>query len=132
MRASHDSHIMLTVPVSGATRAGRCLTQDAPGDGELRAMRAERRSSFGKRAQKCYNWKPARTTVTRRLTIAARRPYNTTAYRYPRERLILALTLLLVFLVIGLTATATICLSAVFVLAMLALSYALNRAPSFR
>jgi len=91
-------------------------------------MRAERRSSFGKRAQKCYNWKPARTTVTRRLTIAARRPYNTTAYRYPRERLILALTLLLVFLVIGLTATATICLSAVFVLAMVALSYALNRA----
>jgi Zn-dependent protease with chaperone function len=59
--------------------------------------------------------------------MAAQRPYNTTAYRYPRERLILVLTLLLVFLVIALTATATVCLSVVFVAAMVALSYAMTR-----
>ena len=59
--------------------------------------------------------------------MAAHRPYNTTAYRYPGERLILALTLLLVFLVIALTATATVCLSFVFVVAMVALSYAITR-----
>ena len=65
---------------------------------------------------------------TRRPTIATRRVYNTTAYRYPREQLILSLTLLLVFLVIALTATATVCLSAVFILAAVAISYAMNRA----
>jgi len=59
--------------------------------------------------------------------MAAQRPYNTTAYRYPRERLILTLTLLLVFLIIALTATATVCLSFVFVAAMVALSYAITR-----
>ena len=51
-----------------------------------------------------------------------------TAYRYPRERLILALTLFLVLLVIALTATATVCLSALFVLVMLLISYGANRA----
>jgi len=56
-----------------------------------------------------------------------RRVYDTTAYRYPHEQLILTLTLFLVLLVIALTATATICLSAIFVLAMVALSYGLNR-----
>jgi Zn-dependent protease with chaperone function len=61
--------------------------------------------------------------TTRRPT-----PYNTTAYRYPRERLILALTLLLVALVIALTATATVCLSVIFVAAAVALSYAATRA----
>jgi len=59
--------------------------------------------------------------------MAARRPYNTTSYRYPGEQLILVLTLLLVFLVIALTATATVCLSFVFVVAMVALSYAITR-----
>ena len=49
------------------------------------------------------------------------------SYRYPNERLILALTLVAVFLVIAVTATATLCGSALFVLAMLALGYALNR-----
>ncbi len=39
----------------------------------------------------------------------------------------MALTLLLVFLVIALTATATVCLSAVFIVAMVALSYAISR-----
>ena len=56
-----------------------------------------------------------------------RSAYNTTAYRYPRERLILMFTLLLVFLVIALTATATVCLSAVFVLVMVAISYGMSR-----
>ncbi len=59
--------------------------------------------------------------------MATRRAYNTTAYRYPRERFILALTLLLVLLVIALTATATVCLSVVFVVAMVTFSYARNR-----
>jgi Zn-dependent protease with chaperone function len=63
-----------------------------------------------------------------RLTITARRAYDTTAYRYPRERLILVITLLLMFLVIALTATATVCLSVVFVVGAAALSYAINRA----
>jgi Zn-dependent protease with chaperone function len=53
--------------------------------------------------------------------------YNTTAYRYPNERLILAATFLLVFLVIALTATATVCLSLFFVLGILGLSYHFTR-----
>lgn len=67
------------------------------------------------------------TIEPRRWIIATHRIYKTTAYRYPRERLILAITLLLVLLVIALTATATICLSGVFVLIMVALSFAANR-----
>ena len=59
--------------------------------------------------------------------MAARRPYDTTAYRYPRERLILALTLILVLLVIILTATATFCASFLVIVAVMALSYARNR-----
>ena len=59
--------------------------------------------------------------------MAARRPYDTTAYRYPRERLILALTLILVLLVIILTATATFCASFLVIAAVVALSYARNR-----
>ena len=59
--------------------------------------------------------------------MAHQRPFRTTAYRYPNERLILALTLFLVFLVIALTATATICVSIVFVITMLIISYALTR-----
>lgn len=55
-------------------------------------------------------------------------PYNTTAYRYPHERLILALTIILVLLVIALTATATLCLSAVFVVAVALISYHGTRA----
>jgi len=64
---------------------------------------------------------------TWRPVIATGRIYKTTAYRYPRERLILALTLILVLLVIAVTATATVCLSAAFVLLMVAIAYALNR-----
>jgi Zn-dependent protease with chaperone function len=49
------------------------------------------------------------------------------AYRYPNEHIILALTLLLVIGVIILTVAATFCLSFVFVLAFLALSYYMSR-----
>ena len=49
-----------------------------------------------------------------------------TSYRYPNERLILALTVILVLVVIGVTATATLCGSVVFVALMLVLAYALN------
>jgi Zn-dependent protease with chaperone function len=57
-----------------------------------------------------------------------KRPYDTTAYRYPNERLILVLTLFLVLAVIALTATATVCLSVLFVALVVAFSYANNRA----
>lgn len=50
-----------------------------------------------------------------------------TSYRYPNERFILALTLFLVFAVIAVTAVATLCGSVLFVLAMLGISYILNR-----
>ncbi len=49
-----------------------------------------------------------------------------TSYRYPNERLILALTIILVLVVIVVTATATLCGSVVFVVLMLAMAYALN------
>ena len=55
-----------------------------------------------------------------------RRPYKTTAYRYPREQLILGITLLLVFGVIVVTATATLCLSVVFVLLFVAVAYSMT------
>ncbi len=51
-----------------------------------------------------------------------------TSYRYPNEQLILGLTLTLVFLVIAVTATATLCGSVLFVALMLVMSYALNSA----
>jgi len=51
-----------------------------------------------------------------------------TSYRYPNEQIVLALTLSLVFAVIAVTAVATLCGSALFVLAMLVFSYLLNRA----
>jgi Zn-dependent protease with chaperone function len=56
-----------------------------------------------------------------------RRTYNTTAYRYPNERLILAFTLLLVLIIIALTATATVCLSALFIVVFVAIAYGMNR-----
>ncbi len=46
-----------------------------------------------------------------------------TSYRYPNERLILAGTFVLVFLVIALTSTATFCLSFVFIVAAVVMSY---------
>jgi Zn-dependent protease with chaperone function len=55
-------------------------------------------------------------------------PYDTAAYRYPHERLILAVTLVLVLLVIALTAAATVCLSAAFIAIFFAISYAMTRA----
>jgi Zn-dependent protease with chaperone function len=50
-------------------------------------------------------------------------PFRTTAYRYPNEHLVLAGTLLLVFLVIAVSATATLCASVAFVLFFVTLSY---------
>jgi Zn-dependent protease with chaperone function len=52
---------------------------------------------------------------------------RTTAYRYPNEQLILGLTLLLVFAVIALTLTATVCASLVFIVAFMILSFYLGR-----
>jgi len=53
---------------------------------------------------------------------------NNTAYRYPSEHAILALTLVIVVSVIALTATATVCLSVVFVAVMVGVGYAMTRA----
>ena len=50
-------------------------------------------------------------------------PYRTTAYRYPSESGILFITVVLVLGVIALTAAATLCLSALFVLVFVAISY---------
>lgn len=50
-----------------------------------------------------------------------------TSYRYPNENLILALTLLLVFAIIAVTAVATFCGSFLFVVLMLIISYFMNR-----
>ncbi len=68
-----------------------------------------------------------RNSSHRKPAIATRRIHNTTAYRYPNERLILAVTLLLVLAVIALTATATVCLSALFVAVFVAIAYGMNR-----
>lgn len=51
-----------------------------------------------------------------------------TSYRYPKEQLILAFTMFLVFLVIAVTATATLCTSAVFVVAFAIFSYTASKA----
>ena len=52
---------------------------------------------------------------------------RTTAYRYPNERLVLGLTLLLVFAVVALTLTATVCASLVFIIGFVILSFYLGR-----
>lgn len=51
-----------------------------------------------------------------------------TAYRYPHETLILGVTLLLIFTVIGVSAIATLFGSVLFVIVMLGISFFLNRA----
>jgi Zn-dependent protease with chaperone function len=53
--------------------------------------------------------------------------FQAKAYRYPHERLVLVVTLAAVLVVIGVTATATVCLSVLFVAAMLVISYGLNQ-----
>lgn len=50
-------------------------------------------------------------------------PYRTTDYRYPNEILVLWLTIILVVIVIAFTVTATVCVSGIFILVMLVLSY---------
>lgn len=49
--------------------------------------------------------------------------FDTTAYRYPNEQWILAGSFLLVFLVIAITATATFCMSFIFIAATVLLAY---------
>ncbi len=59
--------------------------------------------------------------------INSQRRFNTTAYRYSNELFILFITLFLVFLVIVVTAAATVCMSVVFVLGMVVMSYLFTR-----
>lgn len=54
--------------------------------------------------------------------------FNTTAYRYPNESVILFITMLLVFLVVALTASATFCTSAIFIALAVGLAYLSSRA----
>lgn len=56
------------------------------------------------------------------------RPVSTSAYRYTGEILVLIFTIGAVFGVIALTASATLCLSLVFIIAVLLLSYGATRA----
>jgi Zn-dependent protease with chaperone function len=49
--------------------------------------------------------------------------FDTTAYRFPNEQMILAGTIVLVLAVIGLTATATVCMSVIFVVFVLVYAY---------
>ncbi len=51
------------------------------------------------------------------------RPFDTKSYRYPNETLILAGSILLVLAVVAFTAAATVCLSLVFILLAVGLSY---------
>ncbi|OGO60989.1 MAG: hypothetical protein A2032_01970 [Chloroflexi bacterium RBG_19FT_COMBO_49_13] len=53
--------------------------------------------------------------------------YSTTEYRYPHEYLILGVTIIVVFLVIALTAAATVCGSALFVLVIAFFGYLASR-----
>ena len=64
--------------------------------------------------------------------MSARRPFSPGSYRYPGEHVILALTLTLVAVVIGVTAAATVCGSVLFVGLVLALAYAGTRAQHSR
>jgi Zn-dependent protease with chaperone function len=54
-------------------------------------------------------------------------PLNTSAYRYPNEQITLALTVLLVFAVIAISATVTLCASALFFLVIVGISYFASR-----
>jgi Zn-dependent protease with chaperone function len=55
------------------------------------------------------------------------RPFNANTYRYPNEQVILVFTLLAVFAIIALTATATVCISVVFILGILVFGYYASR-----
>ena len=54
--------------------------------------------------------------------------YRTTAYRYPDETVIFWATVLLIVIVIAITAATTVCLSLVFFIGILAVSYSFTRA----
>jgi Zn-dependent protease with chaperone function len=55
-------------------------------------------------------------------------PFTSTAYRYPNEHLVLLLTISITFIIIAITSTATVCISGVFVIGMVATSYYATRA----
>jgi Zn-dependent protease with chaperone function len=55
------------------------------------------------------------------------RQFDSNAYRYPNEQIILGITLLIVFAVIALTASATVCLSIVFVVGIIVVGYFSSR-----
>lgn len=55
------------------------------------------------------------------------RVYSANSYRYPNEQAILTVTLLLISIVTLITATATVCLSFVFVIGILAIGYVASR-----
>jgi Zn-dependent protease with chaperone function len=59
--------------------------------------------------------------------MAVQRAFDTTAYRYPGEHVILALTILAVLAIIALTATATVCLSVVFIAGTVLFAYGRTR-----
>lgn len=54
-------------------------------------------------------------------------PYRTTAYRYPNEGWLLTLSFILVFGVIIITSTATLCLSSIFIIGMVVMAYLSNQ-----
>jgi len=53
--------------------------------------------------------------------------YRSTAYRYPNETLILAVTIILVLLVVLIAATATFCVAGIIIIAMLVMAVLANR-----
>jgi Zn-dependent protease with chaperone function len=55
------------------------------------------------------------------------RPYYANTYRYPNEQIILGITLLTVVAVVAITATATVCLSVIFVFGILIFGYYASR-----
>lgn len=55
------------------------------------------------------------------------RKFNANTYRYPNEHIILGITAILVFIVTLITATATVCLSFVFVLGVLGYGFVVSR-----
>ncbi len=63
------------------------------------------------------------TPLISHYTYTMPRPYDTQSYRYPNENLILAGSIVLVLIVVAFTAAATVCLSVVFVLLALGISY---------
>lgn len=98
-----------------------------PGGSYWNARSLKRNNGPGCQSSRCMIKSKQSGQLPRRCAVEKQRR-GTTAYRYPHERLILALTIALVFVVIALTAAATLLLSALFVAAIVAASYASNKA----